>query len=161
MKILTKNKLLFRVNFKEFTTAGRNTVEEAPDWIRQDPYFGMAERAGILTVISDSTSSKKHARPHAPSSPPAEKPKVEPEGGDGVSLEGGAGSTAKETGTRPNKTTANELASLGAKEAIAVVATVDDLDVLLSAKELEEKKKKPRATVIGAIDDRVRVLIDG
>lgn len=51
MQIISTHRLTFVVDHKEFTTAGRNTTEDAPDWIVEDQYFTMNETAGRITRV--------------------------------------------------------------------------------------------------------------
>lgn len=69
MRITSTHRLTFVVDHKEFTTAGKNTAEEAPDWIAQDDYFRMNERAGRVTVLGEAPKTE------APEEKPAGKGK--------------------------------------------------------------------------------------
>jgi hypothetical protein len=51
MKIQTTHRFTFQHEGAEFTTAGGNTVEVAPDWIANDDYFRAAKAAERLVEL--------------------------------------------------------------------------------------------------------------
>jgi hypothetical protein len=51
MKIQTTHRFTFQHEGAEFTTAGSNTVEVAPDWIVNDDYFRAAKAADRLVEL--------------------------------------------------------------------------------------------------------------
>jgi hypothetical protein len=163
MKILTKNRLHFVVDYKEFTTAGKGIVEEAPDWIARDPYFQMAQSAGVLTVISRGSKPKSTESTPVPTSTlPADIDLDTDAGEGGVSLSVDEEVSTDDGGkVRPNTTTARELIALAAKQVEVAVKTMSGLDVLQEARDLEAAKSNARKTVLKAIDVRLATLMAG
>lgn len=81
MNILTRKVFCFvnqetnqsREAAKKFVTKGSMTMEEAPDWIKNDPLFQWAKTDGDI-IIAESNTAKAEAEAVATATAPAPAP---------------------------------------------------------------------------------------
>lgn len=159
MKILTARVLAFWLGNKRFVTKGKGLVDDnAPEWIVQDPYFGMNVRAGNLQILSTKPEPVvEDAVTLMPGPDHGINIEVDPdafvEGEDGLL-------TPAELAQEPekNRTTVTELVGLKKDDALAVIASSDDVALLTAAHDAEKAKARPRVVVLKAFQERLKEL---
>ena len=64
MKIMTARKLAFYSPDRQerFISKGGRIIEDCPEWAVNDAMFKAAEKAGILTRLMDTTSTKEEVK---------------------------------------------------------------------------------------------------
>ncbi len=140
IKIMTTHRLRFSYGGRTWESKGRSLVEDAPDFVKDDPFFAMNVRRGrlvdfSLTALTRQKPEGDTASPAAPSDPEAE-----------------------EEAQEANRSTAREVLSLNAKEAQAAIAVLEDLEVLRLAKTFESQKRTPRKSVLTALNERIDAI---